>query len=561
MYERKLLDQVRSEVNLIEVVQRHVGLKPHGQNWKGCCPFHQEKTPSFFVVPGKKIYHCFGCGAGGDVFQFLQAIKGVSFPEAVTSAAELVGIEVENSGYSRRKDLLGVASVCQQWFTSQLDAAAPYLRRRGYTKEVAQAWMLGYAPDTWDALTNHLLRNYVPLEDAVAIGVLVEKNGRIYDRFRGRLIIPIHDDQGRPIAFAGRDLTNSPKTPKYVNSPECPIYQKGKTLYGLDQALKAIRETRRVVVVEGYTDVHAFHMAGMQNVVATCGTALTEAQAKRLTRLSKTVLLAGDPDLPGQKAMVKHLPSLASVGAEVLRIPLPLDPADTWREHGPDGLKTFVEQAHLFLPEAIRIISDSHDHTPQGRERASGDLKGILSAFRGVARDGAIRTASSILGVSEGRLRALSGRPESPFDGAGDTPVRLDPATASICWVVMHHPEMREEMVSMSSPEWFPQHVRSFLEELIIGDDVASALSLSDEAIQPSLRGLAVDAERFGQGQAKQILYEGIVRTELNFINGTMGQAHNGVRFELQKRRLYLREYLAERSSALTVNIESSADQ
>ena len=346
------------------------------------------------MVPDKGIFHCFGCGANGDVLDFVRRISGSSFPEAVEEVASIAGVllgddEERAPQRAQRAQLRQVMDAVQSWFTSNLGGAAKYLQHRGYTREQAQEWGIGFAPPGWDSLTNHLKRTYIPLETAVSAGVLIQnEQGRIYDRFRDRLMFPIKDSMGRVIAFAGRDLTGNQdgKTPKYINSPETALYHKGSTLYGIDKALDHIRSSKQVILTEGYTDVHAMRLAGHGETVAVCGTALTEAHAKKLGRL-------------------------------VYQVPLTLDPADELRENGEAALSRAVEAAEPFLPVALRLLSADYPPSPSGRSQAAQAVLPILHACTGVHQQEVIRLAAGILGVQQhalaGQVRRRSDKPEA----------------------------------------------------------------------------------------------------------------------------------------------------
>ena len=551
MFDRKVLDDLRQQADLALIVGRYVSLQPSGPEWKACCPFHHETAPSFYVVPDKQMWHCFGCGEGGDAVDFIQRVLGLSFPDAVREVADITGVLLDDEPRAsfrrqQRRTLHDVAQLCMDWFRSQIGGAKGYLTRRGYDGELSEAWDIGFGPKGWEVLTNHLLRKRVPLEAALDIGVLArnQNTGRYYDRFRERLIFPIHDDRGKVVAFAGRDLSGEEGVPKYVNSPEGPLYSKGKMLYGLHRALSPIRKTKQVLLVEGYTDVHAFGVAGHPEVLACCGTALTSEQARRLTRLAHRVLLAGDPDDAGVKAMSKHLPALLSAGAEVLRVPLPSDPADTLMELGPTGLAACVARATPFLRDSIVLLSSQHDATPSGRQKAADAVVPMLRATRGVQRDEVCRLAGSILGVSPRRLLYMAGG-HTVEPAKATEPIRiLPPAITELVWVLVHCPELIE-FFKQADPAWFPVDLVPFLADLVRKTPLGTALSLAPGDLHRQLRALGADSQRYGAGQVEGVLIEGMARLELAHLDVTLGCAHNGVRFGLQLRRLELRERLS----------------
>ncbi len=313
------IEDVKSRLDIVELVNGYVPLKKAGRNFKALCPFHQEKTPSFIVFPESQHYHCFGCGASGDAFTFVMQTENVEFPEALRQLARRVGVvlrpptDEEKQIDRQRQRLQELNLAAAQFFHHQLlygdagAAARSYLEERAVTGEAVQTFMLGYAPDRWDALLAYLQERGYGEQELNLAGVVVEREGGgYYDRFRHRLIFPIRDQQGHVIGFGGRTL-DPERQPKYLNSPQTPLFDKGTVLYGLDQAVGAIRHDGRVILVEGYFDVLAAHQRGYRNVVAPMGTALTTAQVLQLKRLTKRLFLALDADTAGAMAMLRGL--------------------------------------------------------------------------------------------------------------------------------------------------------------------------------------------------------------------------------------------------------------
>ncbi len=349
-------EEIRSRVSLRELVGRYVELKPAGRGrYKGLCPFHQEKTPSFYVDEEKGLFYCFGCKAGGDAFSFLERIEGLSFAEALERLAAETGVELPRRPQEKRPpDLYQINALALRFFRSQMgEKARAYLEARGIPAHYAEAFQLGYAPPGWDRLTQHLAREGVELGRAVAAGVLAEKDGRVYDRFRDRLIVPILDPSGRVVAFSGRTLDPEGR-PKYLNSPESPIFKKRELLFGLPQAREAIRERKRAIVVEGLFDVIALHLLGWKETVAVLGSAFTPEQALLLKRLGVVDLyLAFDADEAGRKATLAGL-DLAIVRAfrvYAARLPEGTDPGDL--VHLEDGREVFARALETALPEVL----------------------------------------------------------------------------------------------------------------------------------------------------------------------------------------------------------------
>lgn len=314
------IEEVKSRLDIVEIVGQVVPLKKAGRNYKGLCPFHQEKTPSFIVFPEGQNYHCFGCGANGDVFTFTMQTENVDFAEALRILAQRAGVvlrpptEQEKEIDRQRQRLQELNLAAAQYFHHQLrygDAGAggrAYIEGRGITPQTVSTYLLGYAPDRWDGLLSYLRERGYSDADLNTAGLVIEREGRggFYDRFRHRLIFPIRDQQGHIIGFGGRAL-DAEQQPKYMNSPQTPLFDKGAVLYGLDQAASAIRQEGRAILVEGYFDVLMAHQQGYRNVVAPMGTALTPTQVHLLKRLTHRLYLALDPDVAGAAAMLRGL--------------------------------------------------------------------------------------------------------------------------------------------------------------------------------------------------------------------------------------------------------------
>ena len=357
------IQQMRDGVDIYELVSRYVQLKRSGANHVGLCPFHSEKSPSFSVNPGRQIFKCFGCGVGGDAFEYLMRIEGLSFPEAAQRIAGEMGIDIEERKLSAEEDrrrqerdrLQRVNAIAAEFFHRQLldspeaEGCRQYLNQRGYGRTSAAEYQLGYAPDSWDALSTHLRQQGVDLAEARTLGLIRsrDKGDGDYDLFRGRLIFPIHDLSGRIVAFGGRILGEG--QPKYINSPESPIYHKGQILFGLYGARQAIRQAAEVILVEGYFDQLALARAGVANAVATCGTALTTEHAQLIKRYAKRALLLFDNDSAGRSATFKSMELLLPSGLEVAVVELEAgeDPDSFLQKRGKEA---FVEKQQAARP-------------------------------------------------------------------------------------------------------------------------------------------------------------------------------------------------------------------
>src|SRR3982751_3235758 len=322
------LQELRDRVDLVAVVQRRVPLKKSGHDWKGLCPIHGEKTPSFYVGPDKKMFHCFGCGVSGDAIKFVMQTEGRSFREAVEQLAGEAGVDLtppdpaEARRSARRPSLAEVNEKACTFYERVLwehpkgEVAREHLRKRGVTEDTARAWRLGYAPNLWDSLMkSHALKGVDPaLVEEAGLGVPRKKGEGLYDRFRGRLTIPIRES-GRIVGFGGRLLEGQSEA-KYLNSPDTPLYQKGLTLFALDRARESIRREGVALIVEGYFDAIGLHQAGVQTAVATCGTALTEKQLELVTKGgARELVFIFDGDNAGIRAAQRASEIAAAAGA------------------------------------------------------------------------------------------------------------------------------------------------------------------------------------------------------------------------------------------------------
>jgi len=348
-------EEIRSRLDFKSLVERYVPLKPAGKGrWKGLCPFHNEKTPSFYVDENKGMFYCFGCKAGGDAFKFVQMIEGVDFREALEKLAQETGVELPERGPARKptKDLIEVNRLTLNYFRDNLnEKAISYLKSRGLNEETIEAYALGYAPHKWDGLLRYLQQRGVGPELALRAGVLAEKDGRFFDRLRNRIVFPIRDPMGRVVAFTGRALDKS-DTPKYLNTPETDVFKKSDLLYGYPEARKAIRERKQAIVVEGLFDVLALAQMGWRETVAVLGSSLSQQQARLLERAEADRLyLAFDADEAGRKATLAGLDTGIASRFLTYAVLLPegRDPGDLLTEK--DGQALFAKALEEALPE------------------------------------------------------------------------------------------------------------------------------------------------------------------------------------------------------------------
>jgi DNA primase len=400
-----LVEEIRQRADLVEVVSEHTRLKRTGKTWRGPCPLHGGEGPNFSVDPAKGFYKCFVCGEAGTIYNFLMKQSGMTFPEAVRAVAARVGVEIPDEREQRREReddpnrvLYEVNDFARKWFREQLDAAGgqkarDYLARRGITPESVERFGLGWAPESFDAFGTAARKAGFHTADLLAVGLVKEakKTGREpYDAFRGRVIFPIEDLGGRPLGFGGRVIENVENTPKYLNSPESPIYHKGSTLYGLGWSRGAIRKEEVALVVEGYMDYVSLAAHGIANAVAPLGTAMTDEQAALIGQYAPRAILLYDSDKAGLKATFRNGDQLLRAGVEVLVATLPEgeDPDSLVRAQGQAALRRYLDDSIDVMERKLQLLDRKGAFTSiKGTRRAVDRLLPTVRA----ARDGVVR--------------------------------------------------------------------------------------------------------------------------------------------------------------------------
>jgi DNA primase len=392
-----LLEQIRAANDIVDVIGASVPLKRAGANFRGLCPFHREKTPSFNVSPHHQTFKCFGCGKFGDVFTFVREYEGLDFMAAVRRLAERASIPLEfenNPAAQQQKHIKEVLwniheQITQRWQNALANEAGgqiarDYLAKRGVSAEAIKLFRLGAAPESWDDTVNWAKSKDHDLAIVAQAGLIVQKEGsdRYYDRFRGRLIFPICDEQGRVIAFSGRILSGDEKQAKYVNSPETPIFTKGKVFFGIDKSKRPMLDAQSAIICEGQLDLMACYMAGVQNVVAPQGTALTPDHARILKRYVEEVVLCFDADNAGQNAATRSLDPLLAAGLaiRVATIPNGKDPDDFIKQHGGEAFREIIEHAEGFFDWYLKRLCAVNDvTTDKGKSAVMTEFATALS--------------------------------------------------------------------------------------------------------------------------------------------------------------------------------------
>ncbi|MCP9460566.1 MAG: DNA primase [Nitrospira sp.] len=431
-----IIDRIKERVDIVDIVSHHVALTKTGQNFKGLCPFHQEKTPSFIVNPSRQIFHCFGCGAGGNVFTFLTRLTGANFPEVVRELGQKVGVEVaeapvvsgNHAEQTRRIERLNQAAAA--WFRHNLRdaklgaAGRSYLEKRGIQSSVIDRFGIGVALPEWDGLFKALTRQGFAPADIASAGLSVAREGGsgFYDRFRGRIMFTITDLRKRVVGFGGRVLDDA--MPKYLNSPDTPLFKKGHTLFALDQAREAIVRTKTAIVVEGYFDAIALHQAGLTHAVATLGTALTPEHIQALRRFADHIVLVFDPDAAGVRAALRGLDLFVNSGLDVKVVTLPAgeDPDTFVRKAGVAAFASLEAAAPSLLDYVLdHTIRQAENGSLESRIRSVDEvLRIVQKSEHPLEREERIKIVAERLGISQSRLieryPRLQGRPSQ---GAG----------------------------------------------------------------------------------------------------------------------------------------------
>ena len=437
MIPEMVLNQIQERLDIVELIADFVLLRRAGRNFKANCPFHEERTPSFVVNPDKQIFHCFGCGVGGNAFSFLMKFEKKDFREVVEMLAEKTGVEIpkdkaENPALQKRiAQSLEANRLALEFYhdfllnKKEAHAARQYLESRGIREETVRDFKIGYAPESWDGLYL-ALKGRLPEEVLEKNGlVLSKKGGGFYDRFRARLIFPILDAKGACVAFGGRVLDHS--LPKYLNSPESEIYSKGRNLYGLFQARKTIRENDSAVIVEGYMDLVACHQAGIVHVVASLGTALTEEQARIIRRNTPNATILYDADKAGELATLRGLELFLEQGLEVrvVRLPDGDDPDSYVQAHGAQALRDELHNAKSLFEFKLDFLKTKHDSSVvEGRVRIANEMVALLGKVRNeILRAAWLKELAGHLGLSEQALAAEMGKHR-----AGERASRFSPA-------------------------------------------------------------------------------------------------------------------------------------
>ena len=521
------VERVSEQTDILRIVQGYVPLKRRGNRYWGCCPFHQEKTASFSVLPDKGFFYCFGCHAGGNAFKFISLIENISYFDAIKLQAEKLGIPLPERKRSPQEvardreiqDLRKVNELARDFFHNCLtmtrmgERGKAYFAGRGIRQETIEEFQLGYAPPAWDKLSTAFLKRGIKQEFLLASGLCAERKqgGGLYDRFRGRVIIPIADERGRVVGFGGRVLDDS--TPKYLNTPETVLFNKRKLLFGLDRSHRAIQQEGRAIVVEGYMDAISVFDAGVHNVVASLGTSFTPEHAKKLLHYAPEICFCYDSDEAGQKATIRALSIVRDTGARVRVIVVPdgKDPDEFIRKHGADAFRALVEKALPLVEYRLRyVLSHTNYDTLDGKVKALHEMMPVLAGIREAAvRSEYERRLAQTLMLDEGIVRSELHHYRPEAEDAVRQPIRKAVAKADtalrkagrlvirMAWqdaAVIAHLETIVPLEGIRDPA--QREILAFLKaaaEKGCPVDDMSAATLSDEAAAELSRSLVED--------------------------------------------------------------------
>jgi len=517
MIPEEKIAEVRERAGIVEVISDYISLKKSGANFQGLCPFHGEKTPSFNVNPARGIFHCFGCGVGGNAVTFVMKMEGLSFPEAVKLLAKRVGVEIEDRPASpaelRRQDereqQLGIVALAAGYYANILanDPAGEngrrYLAGRGIDSSLFAPYRLGYAADSWDGLASYLKQRGVAPEQVEKLGLIKRRSSGsgYFDLFRNRLIFTIANVYGQPIGFGGRVLDNS--LPKYMNSPESPIYLKSEVLFGADLAKQAMRELRAAVIVEGYFDHLAIYRAGIKNVVATCGTALTRGHLQVIRRYADRIYLLFDADSAGSKATLRAMELILAeqMSCYVMELPQNEDPDSFLAKHTAAEFTALLDRSRPALDYYLRLLVSEEDTGGVAGKKAVADrFRTMLQKVTDpVERDLYSRELARVLAVD---IRSLGKMGQAAEIGrAAAVPLRSSAGVAeSLVALLFRYPEIAGEFRKSGAAELLPPELRTvaarIMETAAAGEkpDCAGIIDAAAESgLLRSLAALLVD--------------------------------------------------------------------
>jgi len=498
--EDKITD-IQNAADIVDVISEYVLLKKAGKNYKGLCPFHSEKTPSFTVSPDKKMFYCFGCHTGGNVFSFLMKHEGYSYPEAIKLLAERYGIELPThemspeirKQISEREALLSVNKEAKEYFCNALQSSAgkearAYLNNRGVAREIIDIFQLGYAPDGWDNLLNFFLKKRISPEMLEKAGLIIPRQtGKgFYDRFRNRIIFPITDIHGQVIGFGGRVMDDS--LPKYLNSPETPLYNKSRSLYGLNMTKRKCREEDKVFIVEGYFDLISLYQYGIQNAAATLGTALTPEHVRLLKGYANRIILVYDSDDAGIRAAHRSIEIFEkeNTDAYIMTLPPGHDPDSFLFEHGAESfLRRSVDNSYSMIKFLMKSAIEKHGLSVEGKVKIISDMeKPIADVQDNIKRLLYIRDLAESTDLDQQeilkKIKGLSPTLQMPFRENNISGIHEEMYEEKIIAVMLHSNEILPDIRQHNILEHFMNHTLKSIGETILANPDKNAGEIAD---------------------------------------------------------------------------------
>lgn len=565
------VDQVRASTDIVKVISKYVHLQRKGNRYWGCCPFHNEKTPSFSVIPDKGFFYCFGCHAGGNAFKFISLIEKISYYEAIKLQAEQLNIPIpkmqktpqEELAEQERQDLYRVLDLATSFFhnclckTQMGQIGLDYWQKRQITADIIEKFQLGYAPNQWDKLVRSFNERGITNKILLNAGLITERDQKIYDRFRHRVIIPIVNEFGKTVGFGGRVLSVDGK-PKYLNSPESPVFNKRNLLFGLNHAKQAISQENFTIVVEGYMDAITLHAHGICNVVASLGTAFTVQQCRKLMRYSPHIYFCYDGDNAGQQAILRAIEIVVAAGAKAKVIQLldAKDPDEFIWKYGVDKLKLQIQNAILMMDFQINHVLNSVErNTIEGKLAAINQILPILSQMtQAVEQNEYIIRLSNMLGIDEGMIRSdlYKIKSQGSYPGREATTVlpgvnsrkasqdnsdALRRASRIVIKYIWEDPQILDYINTLIPSEEFPYKEHVEILKYIAGhanflSDAEAAVYLSEEAYAELSHCLVDESD---EGASEEVL-EDCLRTLRRYYLNTQYERHRLLADELQRR-------------------------
>ena len=486
MIDNTSVEQLKNNIDIVDIISNYIEVKKAGANFKANCPFHGEKTPSFVISPTKQIYHCFGCGVGGDAIKFVQEYEKLNYPEALEKIASMMNFSLAyTKGGSDNSEARRLLEQLQEWYFKNLDnapTAMEYLKNRGITQQSIEKFGIGYVGSS-NELMNFLSSSFLPLPKAEEAGVVAQGDrGGFYARLTERITFPIYSSSGAIVGFGGRTITNHPA--KYINSPQTKLFNKSQLLYGYDKAKESIYKNRRLIVCEGYLDVIMFHQAGFTDAVATLGTALTQEHLPTLRKGEPHIVLAYDGDKAGVAAALKAASMLSESGFDgsVVLFPDGQDPADMIAVGQVQEVADLLRNGQALTPFVIEMMAKSYDlNNPREKELAFGSIKSYLDNLTPIIREAYIAHSATVLGVNPALFGGQTNldNTKARFEGSRD-----DVGQLSIIKTLIENRELVDKVSSLIEPSMFGNYAS--LLEAVIKDEESSNITglMLDESIK-----------------------------------------------------------------------------